>query len=325
MPGDAAPESLAPRDGGAYLSRLLSPPGWSLIVRKYLKLSVVARVQGPRVVFALAWALLIVFLHDELKWTWLSVPTTAVAPMATALAIFLAFHNNGSYDRWWEARKQWGALVNWSRTFGRQVHALLLDPSLRTELLHRHLAVVNAMRLHLRRQTDAWNELAPFLGADELAQHRAAQHVPLSLLNRQGDRLRELQRAGALSEFGALQLDQSLSEVVNVLGACERIKNTPLPRQYEYYTRLFVYFFVLLLPATMVDALDWRTPFFTVPTSFLFFALSSIAAINEDPFENRIQDTPMSALCRTIEINLRELNGEPSLPPALTPVDGYLL
>ncbi len=295
-----------------------------LIVRKYLKLSVVARVQGAKVLFALAWALLIVFLHDEAGWTWLSVPNAAVGPMATALAIFLAFHNNGSYDRWWEARKQWGALVNWSRNFGRQVHSMILAPELRTELLHRHVAVVNAIRLHLRRQTDL-SELAPFLTAEEFAQHRAAQHLPMSLLNRQGTRVRELQRAGTLSEFGAMQLDQSLNEIVNVLGACERIKNTPLPRQYEYYTRLFVYFFVLLLPATMVDALDWRTPLFTVPTSFLFFALNGIAAINEDPFENRIQDTPMSALCRTIEINLRELNGEKELPAPLAPVDGYLM
>ncbi|MFO0600978.1 MAG: bestrophin family ion channel, partial [Myxococcaceae bacterium] len=249
---------------------------------------------------------------------------TALAPMATALAIFLAFHNNSSYDRWWEARKQWGSLVNWSRSFARQVQMLVPDPATRTTLLHRQIAIAHAMRVHLRRQRELVTDLKPFLSADEYEQHAAAQHVPLSLLSQQARQLGALRTAGTLSDVTAMQLDQSLNEVVNVLGACERIKNTPLPRQYEYYTRLFVFFFILILPATLVDALDWRTPFFTVPTSFLFYALHRIAAFNEDPFENRVQDTPMSALCRTIEINLRELNGEKDLPAPLQPVDGYL-
>lgn len=274
---------------------------------------------------ALAWAALIVWLHDVQGFTWLSVPNTAVAPMATALAIFLAFLNNASYDRWWEARKQWGAMVNWSRSFGRLVRGLVGDPALRTELLHRHIAFVHATRLHLRRQTSLLNELSAFVSAEELAAVSVSLNVPSALLLRQTEALRVLRQSGGLSDLGALQLEQCLTEVTTVLGACERIKNTPLPRQYEYYTRLFVYFFVLLLPATVVDALDWRTPLFTVPTSFLFFALYGIAAVNEDPFENRIQDTPMTALCRTIELNLRELNGETNLPPPLMPVDGYLM
>ncbi|MFO0600491.1 MAG: bestrophin family ion channel, partial [Myxococcaceae bacterium] len=109
-----------------------------------MKLSTVARVQAPTVLFALAWALAMVWMHDVAGWTFLSVPNTALAPMATALAIFLAFHNNSSYDRWWEARKQWGALVNWSRSFARQVQMLVPDPATRTTLLHRQIAIAHA-------------------------------------------------------------------------------------------------------------------------------------------------------------------------------------
>lgn len=296
-----------------------------MIVRKYLKLSVVARVQGPRVLLATAWALLLVGLYEFDHARWLAVPNTAVGPMATALAIFLAFHNNGSYDRWWEARKQWGQLVNSSRTFARQVKTFVEAPEAHRELLFRHIAFVHALRFHLRKQPELLPELAPFLPAGELDAVRSASNVPLALMQRQADRLRALRATGALSDFRAVQLDQTLTDLANVQGACERIKNTPLPRQYEYYTRLFVYFFVLILPATMLDSLGWRTPFFTVPTSFLFFALEGVAAVNEDPFENRLQDTPMTALSRTIEINLKELAGEKDLPPPLLPVDGYLL
>jgi putative membrane protein len=295
-----------------------------LIVRRNLKFAVVVRVQGPRVLVALGWAMLLVGLYELLPAPWLAVPNTAVGPMATALAIFLAFHNNGSYDRWWEARKQWGQLVNSSRSFARQVRSFVDDAAVHGELLHRQIAFAHALRLHLRRQADALHELAPFLPAGELEAVKRSSNPPLTVLQLQADRLKALRDRGALSDFRAVQLDQTLSDLANVQGACERIKNTPLPRQYEFYTRLFLFFFVAILPATMLDALGWRTPFFTVPTSFLFFALEGVASVNEDPFENRIQDTPMTALCRTIEINLRELAGEKDLPVPLQPVDGYL-
>ncbi len=297
----------------------------AVIVRKYLKLSVVARVQGPRVLVAAGWASLLVAIFEFGPAPWLAVPNTAVGPMATALAIFLAFHNNGSYDRWWEARKQWGQLVNSSRTFARQVKSFIDDASVHGELIHRQIGFVHALRFHLRKQADQLHELEPLLPKGELDEVKKASNVPLALMQKQSDRLRALRSSGALSDFRAVQLDQTLTDLANVQGACERIKNTPLPRQYEFYTRLFVYFFVLILPATMLESLGWRTPLFTVPTSFLFFALEGVASVNEDPFENRIQDTPMTALSRTIEINLRELNGEKDLPPPLQPVDGYLM
>jgi putative membrane protein len=296
-----------------------------VIVRKNLKLTVVARVSGPRVLFATLWAGLLVFAFENGA-TFLSVPNTAVAPMGTALAIFLAFHNNGSYDRWWEARKQWGQLVNSSRTFARQVKGFIdSTDAVHTELIHRQIAFVHALRLHLRKQPEQLHELAPLLPHGELDVMRKSSNVPLALMQRQADRLKELRASNALGEFRAIQLDATLTDLANVQGACERIKNTPLPRQYEYFTRLFVYFYVLILPSTMLDSLGWFTPLFTVPTSFLFFALEGVASVNEDPFENRVQDTPMTALSRTIEINLRELNGEKDLPPPMQPVDGYLM
>jgi putative membrane protein len=276
------------------------------------------------VLFSIVWALGLVALYKH-GVSELAVPNTAVGPMAAALAIFLAFHNNGSYDRWWEARKQWGQLVNSSRTFARQVKSFVNAVDVHGELLHRHIAFVHALRLHLRKQPEQLPELAPLLPTGELDAACKTSNVPLALMQRQADRLRELRAAGSLGEFPAIQLDQTLTEFSNVQGACERIKNTPLPRQYEYFTRLFVYFFVLILPATNLEALGWATPFFTAPTSFLFFALERVASVNEDPFENRIQDTPMTALSRTIEINLRELNGEAEVPPPLQPVDGYLM
>ena len=107
-------------------------------------------------------------------------------------------------------------------------------------------------------------------------------------------------------------------------GGRERIKNTPLPRQYSFYTRVFMYVYTTLLPFAVVHQLGWMTPLLTVPVCFMFAALEGVGRVNEDPFENRIQDTPMSSLCRTIEINLLEVLGEKDLPAPIQPVDGFL-
>jgi ion channel-forming bestrophin family protein len=266
------------------------------------------------------------------------LPFGVVAMLATALAIFLAFRNNSAYDRWWEARKIWGGIVNASRTFGRQVMSLTSlsdEPSdavlaYQQELIYRHLAWINALRLQLRRNT-TWDELKPFLSSEEFQWVMNRQNHATQLVHKQGLRLAAGKQEGLVTESRFLEiLDETLTSLYELQGKAERIKNTPLPRHYDYFPRVFLFLFVTLLPSGMITELEkvgsaWMVVPLATTVSYVFYVLMRVGEFNEDPFEGRFSDTPMTALCRTIEIDMREQLGETKLPPKLEPVDGILM
>lgn len=269
------------------------------------------------------------------------LPFSLVAAFATALAIFLAFRNNSAYDRWWEARKIWGGIVNTSRTIGRQITSItrLSDRPANEvadycrEIVYRHLAWINALRLQLRRQEkpEDWKAVSQFLAADEFKWLEQRKNRATQLVQKQGERIADGQRDGFLLESRHFEIvDESLTQLYDLQGKAERIKNTPLPRQYDYFPRVFLFLFVSLLPWGMVTELaKLDSTILAIPlavgVSFMFYVLMRVGEFNEDPFESRIADTPMSALCRTIEIDLREQLGEADLPPKAEPIDGILM
>ncbi len=266
------------------------------------------------------------------------LPFGVVAMLATALAIFLAFRNNSAYDRWWEARKIWGGIVNSSRTFGRQIMSLtsLSEESsekvsvFQREAIYRHIAWINALRLQFRKET-SWDEIKPLLSTDEFDWLMARQNHATQLVHKQGLRLAEGRKSGIIVEARYLEiLDESLTSLYDLQGKAERIKNTPLPRQYDYFPRVFLFLFVTLLPSGMITELEkvdsaWMVVPLATMVSYVFYVLMRVGEFNEDPFEGRFSDTPMTALCRTIEIDMREQLGEINLPPKLEPVDGILM
>ncbi len=306
-----------------------------MIVRRNLKWSIIARNSWRQVLFFLGMGLVAAWVGRALGRE--LIPPSAVSALSAALAIFLAFRNSSAYDRWWEARKLWGALVNASRSFSRQVLSLLgaldSDPAAQAEavsrlqqrLVYRQIAFAHALRLMLRQQQDAYSrELSPLLAPDELERVATSTNAPLLILQLQAEDVRQAARTGGLDVYRQLRLDETLSIFSDIQGGCERIKNTPLPRQYDYFPRLFLYLYSVLLPFSLVPHLGLATPLLSVPVSFVFLVLESIGRLNEAPFENRIQDVPLTALCRTIERNLRDLLQERELPPPAEPVDGFL-
>lgn len=266
------------------------------------------------------------------------LPFGVVAMLATALAIFLAFRNNSAYDRWWEARKIWGGIVNSSRTFGRQVMSLTSmsqEPSenisaFQKELIYRHIAWINALRLQLRKLT-VWDELKPLLAPTEFDWMMQRQNHATQLVHKQALRIAVGRKENLIVEARYLEiLDRTLTSLYDLQGKAERIKNTPLPRQYDYFPRVFLFLFVTLLPSGMITELEkvdssWMVIPLATVVSYVFYVLMRVGEFNEDPFEGRFSDTPMTALCRTIEIDMREQLGETDLPPKLEPVDGILM
>ncbi len=192
------------------------------------------------------------------------------------------------------------------------------------ELVYAQIGLVNALRCHLRRQ-DPLPEIAPFFPRPVLEALEREQNVPAAILVWMAARLRRLLDGRRPDDaFRLAALDETLTELTNVMGACERIKNTPIPRPYDFLPRVMVRAYLIILPLGMVRELALVTPLVTALIAFLFLAMDQIGRNVEAPFENDIHDTPMTALCRTIEINLRQTLGETELPPAVQPSGGFL-
>jgi putative membrane protein len=263
----------------------------------------------------------------------------ALGLLTTALSIFMVFRVNEAYSRWWEARILWGGVVNASRSFARQTTTLLkryredalpdeqLIINWQQELVYRHLAYVNALRISLRRESD-WESLSPFLAEQELADLESQANKPTQLLQTQGRRIAELREAGALDEFGHLMLDGTLTELYSLQGSCERIKNTVFPDRVAYFTKLIAWGMAVMIPVCVMEAdskFDFLD-FIIVPAMMLVFVVTErLGAELKNPFVGRANDTPMSALCRTIEIDLRQQLGETEVPEPLQPHRGVLM
>jgi putative membrane protein len=275
----------------------------------------------------------IALLYTKTGLSWLSLPDLPLSMIGGALSIFLAFRNNSAYDRWWEARTLWGGLVNTARTVSRQALTLVDEPSTpeqddpetmvsRDAIVKLQIGYVHALRCHLRRQ-NPFPELERTLPADVVGYLRTQRNVPAGMLLIMGRVLRKLFDAGRLDSYRFAAMDRSLTDLCSVQGACERIKNTPLPRQYEFFPRMLVGMYCLLLPFGLVQGLGMLTPIASTLISFIFISLDTIGRDIENPFENTVHDTPMSTLTRTIEVNLRQNLGEQRLPPDVQPVDGF--
>lgn len=315
------------------------------------------------------WASLVVFgFHwAEHVGVNLSIPFLPMSTMGIAVAFYLGFKNNASYDRFWEARKIWGGIVNYSRTWGNQVLSfvtrrkatdIISDGELAAvhkELIYRHIAWLYALKLNLRRKNsfqikhnrsvskayafgetllEQWKkEVAPFIPKEEFEGYCKMANMPTQLIRTQGAKLRELMEdSGLIEDFRHMEMMRVQEEFYNLQGKCERIKNTPFPRQYAFFSKVFVWIFILLLPFGMVGAfadmghsMVWLTVPFCVLVSWVFITMEKVGDNSEDPFENFVNDVPMSALCRTIEIDLLEMLGETDIPEKVKAVDGILL
>lgn len=276
-------------------------------------------------------------------WQSLAINFTPIGILGSALAIFIAFRNSSAYGRWWEARQIWGGIVNSSRVLARLVitftdsHAHQQNyekersEGFKSSLVLKCIAWVHALRIHLRLQ-ESWDELKPFMTDTEFEELKTKQNKPAFLQLMMGRQIYQAMANGTLGGFDSFQMEGQLLALANYQGSAERIKNTPLPRQYDYFTRVFVLLFGLLLPfglltffqSEALSALNWLVIPFTVTLAGVFIIMERTGAANEDPFENKITDVPMTALCNTIERDLKEMLGGMDLPDKLEVKDGYL-
>lgn len=253
-------------------------------------------------------------------------PALPTALFGTALGLFLGFRTNAAYARWWEARTLWGALINASRSLARNAKgALAADRKpnpIVDQIVLRQIAVAHALRCQLRGQD-------PLPDIERLAGTECAQSVATranranALCEEIGALLSDAQLNGRIDSIQKQTLDLVQVDITNAQGGMERIKNTPLPNGFRFFPSLFARVFCILVPIALVESLGVFTPLGSTLIGLIFLAALSIGDDLSDPFANSVHDVPLSAMCRTIEIDLLQSIGRDA-PSPLQPVRGVL-
>ncbi|MDX2002597.1 MAG: bestrophin family ion channel [Chitinophagales bacterium] len=223
------------------------------------------------------------------------------------ISMLLVFRTNSAYDRWWEGRKLWGSLVNNSRNLALKLNALL--PKEKTTERFFFVSMISnypfVLKHHLRNAV-AEKEL---LENDvfNTTQLTKEQHNPNYVAKLIIERITLLHQQGMISPEQLLYLNNELSSFTDICGACERIKNTPIPFTYSIFIKKFIFFYIMSLPLTLVFSLGY----YCIPVvAFIFYVLASLELIAEeieDPFGSDSNDLPTDAISKNIRKTVYEI------------------
>jgi ion channel-forming bestrophin family protein len=282
----------------------------------------------PRLFLIFCISIVAVAAHDHLLPVTLNLNTTApFSLIGIALAVFLGFRNNASYDRWWEARKLWGQLLNESRSLTRQV-LTLTSRQIPKEELDEFLIALQAMPHALRhqlRKSDPREDLAVRLPEALVERVMASRYRPATLMLFLGEWVQRQAHAGAFDPMAVNALDRNLNGLSDVIGGCERIASTPLPFAYSVMIHRTVYFFCASLPFGLVDSIGIFTPVFSVFVAYTFMAHEAIASQIEEPFGTDDNDLALNMMSAAIEDATRDMRGEPTSSLAKRQAEDYLV
>lgn len=288
----------------------------------------------------------------------IAIPWQPLSVIGIAVAFYLGFKNNASYDRTWEARKIWGGIVNNSRSFGVAIVSFVQGENadtIKKQLIYRHIAWLTALRYQLRlsREWEHKNErihgqyhpeasekyyenleaeLGAFLNKEEVLELLQKSNIATQIMKNQALYLRDLNNQGFFDDFRHMEFHKLIATFYDDQGRSERIKNFPFPRQYASAAIWQTIIFAGLIPFGLLDIfLDSETnkAWFVIPFSALiiwvFFLMEKIGDYSENPFEGTYNDIPITSISRSIEIDMRQMISDENIPSALTSQRGYLL
>jgi putative membrane protein len=322
-----------------------------MYVGKHLRFKVVLLFSWKSVLVFALYSSLIVWALSKLFPRFDGLPFAIVSVTGIAVAFYVGFKNNSSYERLWEARKIWGSYVNSSRIFAMYVIDFLHEngnvnsselTKLKQRIVKRHIAYLSAVRFQLRKQT-VWKmeevgnrivssdtnftlekldeELSRYMNDGEVDYVIEQNNPAVHIIKMQSEDLQNLYMMGCMSDIHHVEMSKMLADFYNQQGACERIKGFPFPRQYAYYSKLFVYLLIGILPFSIYSELSklnehitWMTIPISVTLSWIFYTMEVVGDSSENPFENAINDVPMTAISRTIEIDLLQMLNEKDVP-----------
>jgi ion channel-forming bestrophin family protein len=223
------------------------------------------------------------------------------------ISMLLVFRTNTAYDRWWEARKLWGSLVNNSRNLALKISAMLPEAEHRKYFKKMIATYAAVLHQHLRAQKTRIELFEDLQDEQFMQQLHHDKHVPNQLAGMMIKKTNELYKAGKLSGDQLIVLNAELQSFTDVCGACERIKNTPIPYSYSVFLKKFIFFYIMTLPFGYVFSLGY----YVIPVvSFIFYVLASLEIIAEeieDPFDGDTNDVPTDKIARNIQKHVFEI------------------
>jgi putative membrane protein len=259
---------------------------------------------------------IVVFVEMTVMRLNVTIDTIFLTLLGTLLSLLLVFRTNTAYDRFWEGRKQWGTLVNNSRSLAMTLNAALpRDDAESRRYFARYLAAFAfALKGHLRDEV-RFHELEDVSEAD-MTLFRSVKHVPNQVATLLLERMQELCNASVISSFDMLNAKPHHHALVDVTGACERIKRTPLPYSYNFYIKLFISAYICVIPFMLIDKYGYYTVIAVMLVSYALMGIEMIACEIEEPFGYDANDLPLDQMALTIKMNVYEILGVE--PPAST-------
>lgn len=286
-----------------------NPKTWfSLIFHSYSKqvLKTLLPALGFMTAFTTIVCLVVLrFLHLDPK----EFPgsTTVHSLLGIVLGLFLVFRTNSAYDRWWEGRRLWGGFVNSTRNFAMKINAYLAKGDFEEREWFAKMIpnFIYAVKENLRKGVQ-FAELEPV--NDAFAEDvKSFVHRPNKLAAMMYERTNTLYQKGTITGDHLINLDKELKDFIDLMGACERIRNTPIPYSYTMYIKKFIFIYIITLPFGFIPTFGY----FTIPTvllvSFVLLSVELIAEEIEDPFGRDINDLPTDELAGKIRDNVREI------------------
>jgi putative membrane protein len=283
-----------------------NPKSWFTLIFSFAKSDTV-RMLWKQLIYIGVLSLAITFaeLHFFPKAAFLKNLIAVYSLLGFVISLLLVFRTNTAYDRWWEGRKIWGAIVNDSRNLALKINAI---ESIKNEKAFFKNTISNfcfSSKNHLRDQTNE-GELE-FNEFNEREQYIIADHKPIFFVNLLQSKLYQLKSKGQISDNEWLILDKNVNALVDSIGGCERIKNTPIPYSYSLFIKKFIFIYVITLPLAFVNQFSYFSAFIA---TFVFYALVSMEVLAEeieDPFGEDDNDLPTDQICERIKQNVSEI------------------
>ena len=251
----------------------------------------------------------------------LAIPTF----LGTAISVVLSFKLSQSYDRWWEARKIWGTIVNDSRNLTIQLFSFVVPGNEEAikQIIYRQIAWCYCLGQSLRG-LDPTQKLEKYISSEEVKSLHDQTNKPLALLNQNAAEIAALNYNNQLDRFSHIQINNMIVGLTNSMGMAERIKSTIFPVTYRLFLHMVIYVFIVTLSIALRDLESYfEIPLLLLVASF-FFLLERTATHLQDPFSNKPTDTAMTAIATNIEINLKQLLKERNVPEPQQPNGFYL-
>lgn len=309
LPGTGTPEAAPPVSFPNPRHNPMNREGfWTEVFR--LNGSVTPFVIGRVIVFTVLsiviWAAAVLSgIHTGLE----------VAPyeiVGVVLALLLVIRTNAGYDRWYEARKLWGGIVNQSRNLAT-IGAVYgpRDAQWQDQFSRWTAAFSHASRHSLRGETDV-SDMLELLGPDETTRLARAPHMPMYVAGRLARLLRTAVEAGAMDRFAFMQAEHERASLIDHIGACERIIRTPLAKVFSIKIRRFLFLYLVALPIAIVDKTGTLTPLLVLMVAYPLLSLDQIGIELENPFScERLSHLPLDEIAANIERNVRSLHADP--------------